>query len=92
MIYDRLLYFLLGALLAATFIAGMFFLRFAQKTRDRLFALFAAAFWLLSLNWFCILFIHGEEPRYAALYSLRLVAFLLIIVGIVDKNRARPRG
>jgi hypothetical protein len=31
-------------------IAGLFFLRFWTRTRDFLFAAFAAAFWLLAAN------------------------------------------
>ena len=91
MIYIHLDSFFLGALVTSTWIVSLFFLRFWRRTRDRLFLLFALAFLLLGVNWFCILFIHWEEPRYAALYTVRLVAFLLIIIGIADKNRARPK-
>ena len=72
----------------ASAIAGLFFLRFWMKTHDRLFALFAVAFWLMSANWLGVAFIGRDEANVALLYIIRLVAFLLILTGIIDKNRA----
>ncbi len=83
--------FMLGAIVMACAAAGLFFLRFWRKTRDRLFAIFAIAFWTLGLNWLALAFINQDEVR-TALYVVRLLAFLLILFGILDKNRAaRPR-
>ena len=86
--YDPLNQFLLGAVVASCLVIGMFFLRFWRKTGDRLFAIFAVAFWTLGLNWLLLAFIQQDEIR-TALYLLRLGAFALILIGIVDKNRAR---
>jgi len=83
--------FLLGLLVMACAIAGLFFLRFWRKTRDRLFLIFAISLWLLGLNWFLLAVAHWDETTSARLYLIRLLAFVLIIVGILDKNRARPR-
>ena len=80
--------FLLGATAAAFFVAGLFFLRFWTKTRDRLFASFAVAFWLLGLIRFGLVYTHdANESHY--LYWIRLLAYLLILVAIIDKNRPR---
>jgi hypothetical protein len=79
--------FLLGLIVMGCLVAGLFFLRFWRKTRDRLFAVFAAAFWLLALNWTLVVLVSGEEVR-PALYAIRLLAFVLILLGIADKNRA----
>jgi hypothetical protein len=87
---DLLNQFMLGAVVLACGAAGLFFLRFWRKTRDRLFAVFAVAFWTLGLNWLALAFTHRDEVR-TALYVIRLLAFLLIFAGILDKNRkARP--
>ena len=83
--------FLLGTIVMACVVAGMFFLRFWRKTRDRLFACFALSFWILAVNWSMVAFTRQDEPLRTAGYVLRLVAFILIIFAIVDKNRA-PRG
>jgi hypothetical protein len=78
---------LLGALVMASTTVGLFFLRFWRETRDRLFLMFALAFWTLAANWFGLALIDAPESR-TALYALRLVGFLLIVVAIADKNRA----
>jgi hypothetical protein len=70
-------------------VAGVFFLRFWRKTRDRLFVIFAIAFWLLGLNWFLLAIISRDEATTAIFYVLRLLAFILIIFAIIDKNRPR---
>jgi hypothetical protein len=82
--------FLLGAVVACAFAIGLFFLRFWRKTRDRLFIIFAVAFWVLGLNWMALAFTQQDEVR-TALYVIRLLAFVLILYGIFDKNRARER-
>jgi hypothetical protein len=80
--------FLYAASATGALMAGVFFLRFWRDTRDRLFAFFAAAFWLLGLSWALLGLSSPTEETRPFIYAIRLVAFLLIIVGIVDKNRA----
>ena len=79
--------FLLGGLVVACAAAGLYFLRFWRKTRDRLFAIFAVAFWLLGLNWLLLAFANRDETSFIWLYLIRLVAFFLILLAIWDKNR-----
>lgn len=79
-----------GATAMGCWTAGFFFLRFWKQSRDRLFLIFALAFWVLSLNWIVLAVeprTTGETHSYA--YVIRLVAFLLLLGGIVDKNRRR---
>ena len=83
--------FILGAIVMACFVIGLFFIRFWRKTRDRLFAIFAGAFWLLGLNWLALAFTQQDEVR-TWLYVVRLLAFLCILFGILDKNRAARSG
>ena len=87
----QLHFFLLGVLVTCCVVAGTFFLRFWQKTTDRLFAVFAVSFFLLGLNWLLLAFTQRDETRDAMLYMIRLLAFVLLLIGIVDKNRARSR-
>jgi uncharacterized membrane protein AbrB (regulator of aidB expression) len=81
--------FMLGAIVMACVVAGMFFLRFWRKTGDRLFGLFALSFWILAINWTVVAFTERDEPLRTASYVVRLGAFVLILLAIVDKNRAR---
>jgi Family of unknown function (DUF5985) len=83
--------FLIGAIAMASFVAGLFFLRFWRDTGDRLFFIFAIAFWLLGLTRLALVLIgsenRGEEHTY--LYWVRFAAFLLILLAIIDKNRPK---
>jgi len=84
---DDLIRFLLGALSVSSLVAGLFFLRFWNLSRDRLFAYLWLAFWLMSLNWIALAVIDwGPETRHRA-YILRLLAFIHIIIGVIEKNR-----
>ena len=89
---DNAIHFMLGAIVMACVVASLFFLRFWRKTRDRLFALFSAAFCLLAVNWVALAFMSGDEVVRTVLYAVRLVAFVVILGAIVDKNRARASG
>ena len=80
--------FLWGASALACWAAGLFFLRFWRETRDRFFALFAVAFWVLAADWVALVIWNPPDETKHYFYGLRLVAFLLIIVAIVDKNRS----
>lgn len=82
--------FLSGMLVMGCFIAGLCFLRFWIRMRDRLFLIFAGAFWLLALNWLLLALFHRDEAGDALFYLIRLLAFVLILTGIADKNRQRP--
>lgn len=84
--------FLWGALSLASVIAGLFFFRFWIISRDRLFVFFALAFWTLALHWMGLGIANpGIETRHY-LYLVRLLAFVLIIAGILDKNRTARAG
>ncbi|MES2304272.1 MAG: DUF5985 family protein [Gemmatimonadota bacterium] len=89
--------FLAGAVTTTYIIAGVFFLKFWRRTRDRLFLSFAGAFLLLALNQALADLIEVDDPRRGLAYLLRVVGFLLILYAIAEKNlgargrvRARP--
>jgi hypothetical protein len=81
---------LIGAIAMACFAVGTFFIRYWRTTGDRFFLYFAASFWIQALNR-----VHmgstdpGEEYR-AAYYLVRLLAYVLILLAIWEKNRRRP--
>ena len=78
--------FLAGAVTLGYLVAGVFFLRFWRKTRDRLFFAFAAAFILLALNQGIATFLEAGDERTVYAYSLRVLGFLLILWAILEKN------
>lgn len=79
--------FLLGALAMGFFAIAMFFARFYARTADRFFAFLGTAFVIMSANQI-VLAVLGEDSEYHSwVYLLRLSAFVLILIGIYDKNR-----
>ena len=83
-----LLAFLGGMVTLADFVIALFFVRFWTRTRDRLFAFFAVAFVLLGVQRIVLGVLREWGERSVPLYSLRLLAFVIIFAAIVDKNRA----
>jgi hypothetical protein len=77
--------FISGAIMLGSAAVGLIFLRSWNRTADRLFLLFALAFWLFGL----LMVSAGSELR-SWVYLVRLVAFGLIIVAVIGKNRRRP--
>ena len=80
-----------GFLVASYSAIALFFLRFWVTSRDRLFALFALAFVVLAAQRLALALTDAMMEDQTVFYLLRLAAFVIIIVAIVDKNRAsRP--
>jgi hypothetical protein len=79
-----------GAITMGYVVVGLFFLRFWGETRDRLFLIFAIAFWILGIQRLALVLTRNMAETGTGLYLLRLFAFLLILGAIIDKNRA-PR-
>jgi hypothetical protein len=83
--------FLAGAVTMGFVVASAFFVRFWRKTADRLFLAFAAAFGLLALNQVLAAVLEAGDERTPFVYVLRVLAFILILLAIVDKNVAPRR-
>jgi predicted membrane-bound spermidine synthase len=85
--------FLWGILTMACAAVALFFLRYWSMTRDRLFAFFAVAFALMAANWVNHLAVAPQqEVQEYRLNIIRFIAFILILVGIIDKNRRSDRS
>lgn len=86
--------FLAGGLTACYLIATVFFFRFWRRTRDRLFISFALAFALLAAEQTARMVLGIADERGNYLYILRIIAFLIILYAVIDKNVVagrRPR-
>jgi hypothetical protein len=81
--------FILGAVAMGFLIAAVFFFRFWRESRDRLFALFASAFLLLAFNRVLLVILHEDQEVSLAPYIIRLLAFIVILAAILDKNLRR---
>src|SRR5581483_7143986 len=83
-------FFVRGAIALGLWAAGLFFLRFFRRTRDPLFVFFAVAFWVMALSRLGLVLLHDRREAHTYLYAVRLLAFLLILGGIINKNRGGP--
>ncbi len=86
MTHDYLV-FLQGIAATGAWVAGLFFLRFWRDSRDRLFAFFGAAFWLLLASWTLLSLTNPTEDARPYIYALRLIACALIIAAGAVTNR-----
>ena len=74
--------------MVAALVIALFFFRYWQQTRDRLFLMFAAGFLTFAVSRLILAFLdEGDEGR-VFVYALRLLAFALILAAIIDKNRS----
>jgi hypothetical protein len=78
-----------GMLTMASLVASWFFVRYWRASGERLFVFFAVAFAMLAVNWLTLSIVDPAFEARHLIYLIRLAAFLVIIVGIIDKNRAR---
>jgi Family of unknown function (DUF5985) len=78
-----------GVLAMASLIAALFFLKYWRASRERLFAFFALAFAGMTANWTVLALVDQpvDEARQVHAYVIRLVAYVVLIIGIIDKNR-----
>lgn len=83
--------FFAGVLTLGFAVAGLFFFRFFARTRDRLFLMFGIAFVVMSVNRILLWATGKTDETQTELYVVRLVAFAIILVAILDKNLAPRR-
>jgi hypothetical protein len=80
--------FLWGALAALSAVAAIFFWKFWKRTRDQLFATFAAGFAVLAVHWVGLGLLNPSREELHYLYVARFVAFALIAWGVIRKNKS----
>ena len=76
-----------GVIVAGYAVCGLFFLKFWRSTGDRLFLAFSLAFWVLGTQRLMLVLLAGRPEAEIYLYLVRLLAFSLILLAIVNKNR-----
>ena len=77
-----------GALAMGYAVAALFFARFWRRTGVALFAWFGVAFVLLAAQRVMLVLIERTPGAMPWSYTVRLLAFVLILVGIAARNRA----
>lgn len=87
--------FLSGVTVATFLASGLFFFRFWKASRDRFFLCFSIGCSLIALDRFIAIYlIATRDPVWSAsseatawVYLVRLAAFGIILLGVVEKNR-----
>jgi hypothetical protein len=79
--------FLAGVLAMGYAVVSLYFLKFWRQTRDRLFAYFSAAFILLLIQRIALSAMATTPENAVGFYVIRLIAFALIAVAVIDKNK-----
>ena len=77
---------MLGVISASSITAAIFFLKFWRRTHDSLFLAFAVAFLIESVNRIAVLEVNRPNEGSPWTYVVRLIAFLIILAGILNKN------
>jgi hypothetical protein len=83
----QLLPFMHGAITLACFLIAAKFVKFWRTSKDRFFLWFSSAFFVFAVGWIIRGFATTEGDHAHFVFVPRLVAFLLIIAAILDKNR-----
>ncbi len=83
---------LLGAIAMAAFTIALIFIRFWRTTRDRFFLFFAAAFALIGMGRIVLGAVPHSDDQTPVIYLIQLLAFVVILYAVVDKNRRTRDG
>jgi len=77
---------LMGATASLSLVIGLFFLHFWRKTHDRFFLFLSISFVLQAVD----RLLQGNDwmpDELSMQYAVRLAAYMLIIVAVLDKNK-----
>jgi hypothetical protein len=80
-------HFISGGVFVSCLAVALIFSRLHRKTHDRLFVFFAIAFSILAVERVLLVLITASTEYAPYVYLVRLLAYLFIIVAIIDKNR-----
>jgi hypothetical protein len=92
--------FFSGICMTTFVFCGIFFLKFWKASKDKFFLFFGISCWLLSLERIILLFVEAAHHPIgddlaesgAWVYLIRLFAFALILVAIIEKNRPQKKS
>jgi Family of unknown function (DUF5985) len=88
-----------GVLTMACVVVAIFFFHYWRSSRERLFAYFSVAFATMAVDWLVHALVVPADPVRAEaylmhqpeIYLVRLAAFVVILIAIIDKNRQGRR-
>lgn len=84
---ETILVMMQGATAMGCVALAVVFLRFWVRSRDRLFAIFSGAFAVFAINRVMLVLLASSQEHDVLIYGMRAVAFGLLMLAILDKNR-----
>ncbi|HEY8313688.1 MAG TPA: DUF5985 family protein [Candidatus Baltobacteraceae bacterium] len=78
-----------GVVAMGAAVAAAYFAHFWRLTSERLLLLFAIAFGLIAIERIILSVLDFPEQGQPLIYLLRFIAFAIILIAIIDKNRER---
>ena len=82
---------LMGMVAMACVVASMVFIRFWRETLDRFYLFFGLSFGVMAIDRIVLVLVPAQQEWRTMLYWIRLAAYLLILVAIVDKNAQKRK-
>src|SRR5688572_14700830 len=83
--------FLWGVIAALSLVAAIFFWKYWRRTHDGLFLGLSVGFGLLMAHWSALAVVNPSDDTRHYLYIVRFLAFVVMIAGVVAKNRSPRR-
>jgi hypothetical protein len=83
--------FLNGATAMGCVVSALFFFRFYRQSADRLFLFFGLGFSIFAANRLVLALLDEGHEASTYVYLSRLLAFVMILFAIIDKNRKGAR-
>jgi uncharacterized membrane protein len=84
---ETVVVFLQAVSATLAWVSGLLFYRFWRESRDVLFVFFSAGFTVMAFAWVLLSVISPTGEARPYIYAVRLLAFLLLIAGMIQKNR-----
>ncbi|HTL31230.1 MAG TPA: DUF5985 family protein [Tepidisphaeraceae bacterium] len=85
---ETVVVFLQAVSATLAWVSGLLFYRFWRESRDVLFVFFSAGFTVMAFAWVLLAVISPTGEARPYIYAVRLLAFLLLIAGMIQKNRS----
>lgn len=82
----------MGAIAMGSGVIALLFFRYWRSTRDRFFFFFALSFGIEAINRVHLAVARAANEETPLIYLIRLIAYALILIAIVDKNWPRKRA
>lgn len=90
--FDNMAEFMRGATMMAEAGISLFFLKYWKETRDPLFLYFALGFCVMAISQLVVCIAKDSSEFGPIGYGIRASAFILLLLGIFEKNKPSKKS